>query len=456
MSIITFDLECYYDDEYSLRKLSTEAYILDPRFELIGFSIKVDNEPTVWHTGDEAEMERILRSYDLESHILLAQNTMFDAGVLSFRYGIHPQKLMDTMCMGRASLGVDKSVSLGNLAKHFGVGEKGNEVIAAKGKHRKDFTPAELAQYGKYCVNDTELTRAIADCMLHQGFPVSELSLIDLTLKMFTRPSFVLDASALKKHLNRVRKDKRNHLMRALLAIGDQEGAELVLTDKLTLENTQKLLRSKDKFAQLLKQVGIEPPTKVSPKTGKESWAFAKTDLAFKELAEHEDERVQTLVAARLGVSSTLEETRTQRFIDTAKRSGPATDGRFPIPLKYSGARTHRWSGCLVSNTEVLVYNLQNGIETKRITDVLLDDLVWDGEEFVPHEGVKFSGFAEVITWDGITGTPDHVVYTNIGPLSLSEAMQGQHRITTAASPTEHDVDTARVATGNITNKDPV
>ena len=66
--------------------------------------------------------------------------------------------------------------------------------------------------------------------------------------------------------------------------------------------------------------MGVEPPTKLSPATGKETWAFAKSDEGFKALADYPDERVQALVAARLGTKSTLEETRTERFIGIAKR----------------------------------------------------------------------------------------------------------------------------------------
>jgi DNA polymerase len=67
--------------------------------------------------------------------------------------------------------------------------------------------------------------------------------------------------------------------------------------------------------------------------------ALAKSDEGFKALAEHPDERVQALVAARLGTKSTLEETRTQRFIEIAKR------GSLPVPLRYYAAHTGRWGG---------------------------------------------------------------------------------------------------------------
>ena len=97
-----------------------------------------------------------------------------------------------------------------------------------------------------------------------------------------------------------------------------------------------------------------------------------------------------------------------------------------------------------MADTQVIVYNPLFGVQHKRIVDVLLDDLVWDGEEFVPHEGVVFSGFSEVIEWDGVTGTEDHVVFTDAGEDSLRGAMQGAKRLTAARVPEGHDVDAAR------------
>jgi DNA polymerase I-like protein with 3'-5' exonuclease and polymerase domains len=78
---------------------------------------------------------------------------------------------------------------------------------------------------------------------------------------------------------------------------------------------------------------------KESPANGKQTFAFAKNDEGFKALAEHPDERVQALVSARMGTKSTLEETRTQRFIDISLR------GKMPVPLRYYAAHTGRWGG---------------------------------------------------------------------------------------------------------------
>jgi DNA polymerase len=101
----------------------------------------------------------------------------------------------------------------------------------------------------------------------------------------------------------------------------------------------KKDVMSNAKFADMLRACGVEPPTKISAKTGKEAFAFAKTDQDFLALQEHDDLKVQTLVAARLGNKSTIEETRTQRFIDIGRR------GTLPIPLRYYAAHTGRWGG---------------------------------------------------------------------------------------------------------------
>lgn len=45
------------------------------------------------------------------------------------------------------------------------------------------------------------------------------------------------------------------------------------------------------------------------------------------------------------------------------------------------------------------------------IEKVTTDMKVWDGEEWVNHDGVIFRGEREVITYDGLTATPDHLVF---------------------------------------------
>jgi len=418
MDTVVIDFETFYSPTYSLSKITTEEYIRHQSFEVIGVSVKVNDAEPVWCSGTKAHIKTFLDQFDWANSVAVAHNAMFDMAILNWHFDIRPKKIADTLSMARAlhgSAGI--SLSLKSLAEYYGLGAKGTEVLNALGKRRIDFTGPELAAYGEYCINDVELTYLLFAELAPQ-IPRSEFNLIDLTIRMFSEPVLSLYSGGLVTHLEAVQRAKEQ------------------LLDKTLVDKSD--LMSNPKLAELLRSAGVEPPTKISPTTGKETYAFAKSDEAFKALLEHEHPIVQALVAARLGVKSTLEETRTQRFIEISKR------GRLPVPLRYYAAHTGRWGGCLVDDTQVTVYNTPNGVETKRIVDVLLDDLVWDGEAFVSHEGVVFSGFSEVISWDGVEGTEDHVVFTDAGEISLRDAMQGGHRITAARSPTQNDVDTAR------------
>ena len=311
MDLITVDFETFYDQDFSLSKLTTEEYIRDPQFEVIGLGIKVNDGETEWASGTPEQIEKFLKGYDWAGSAVLAHNTMFDGAILSWCFDIRPR-------MGRALHGVEVGGSLKAMAERYGIGEKGTEVLNAKGKRREDFSDEELGRYGDYCVNDVDLTYSLFKKM-GRAFPKQELKLIDLTLRMFIGPKLDLDLELLEQHLYQVKQRK-------------EELLESVGVDK-------KDLMSNPKFADLLRNLGVEPPMKESPTTGKQTYAFAKSDEQFKALQEHEDDRVQALVTARLGTKSTLEETRTQRFIDIAKR------GLLPVPVRYYAAHTGRWGG---------------------------------------------------------------------------------------------------------------
>jgi DNA polymerase I-like protein with 3'-5' exonuclease and polymerase domains len=339
MNIITIDFETYYDKEFGLKKYTTEEYIRDARFEVIGVSVALNDEDPLWFSGTREVLTSKLRSlYDWENSLVLAHNTQFDGAVLSWHLGIRPKGYLDTLCMARAIHGVEAGGSLKVLAERYGIGEKGTEVLDAVGKHREDFTPEELARYGEYCKNDTVLCRTLFHIFM-ETFPALELKVIDTTLKMFVEPDLELNSALLQKHLEIVKTNKEKLL-------------ELAEADKDSL-------MSNDKFAELLRQLGVEPPTKISLRTGKVAWAFAKTDEEFKALAEHPDVRVQALVNARLGNKTTLEETRTQRFIDISLR------GKLPVPIKYYAAHTGRWGGDDKINLQNLPSRGQNGGKLK-------------------------------------------------------------------------------------------
>ena len=315
---MVLDVETYYSKSYSLSKLTTEAYINGDEFEVIGLSIKLGDTPTAWYTGDQLEITRVLNQFNWKDITLIAHNCFFDASILSLAFNIYPARYIDTLSMARAIHGISVGGSLAKLATHYGLGEKGTEVVDALGKHLKDFTAAELAKYGEYCINDTELTYALFQKLIPH-YNATELSLIDMTIKMGVIPRLEVEMNILENHLFEVITAKEKLL-------------ETVAADKTDI-------MSNLKFAKLLESFGAEVPTKISPTTGKLTHAFAKTDDGFKALLEHPNANVRALAAVRLGVKSSIEETRTERFIGISNRMG-----RLPIPLNYYGAATGRWS----------------------------------------------------------------------------------------------------------------
>ena len=318
MNILTVDFESYYSQEFSLTKMTNEEYVRSPEFEVIGVSVQIDDGKPKWFTGDMIETAVFLMQFDWENSLALAHNAAFDASILTWVFGIKPKGWLDTLSMGRALHGTEVGGSLAVLAQHYGVGTKGTEVVMAKGLRRKDFPEEQLAEYGRYCCNDTAMTYALFQKM-SVGFPPSELRLIDLTIRMFSEPVLQLDGGILKSHLDEVKTKK----------------AELL--SKMLIEKDQ--LMSNQQLAKVLEELGVVVPMKVSPANGKQTYAFSKTDEEFKALLEHDNVIVQAIVAARLGVKSTIEETRTERFIGIARR------GPMPVPLRYYAAHTGRWGG---------------------------------------------------------------------------------------------------------------
>jgi DNA polymerase len=330
MAFVTLDLETFYSDTFTLSKLTYDEYVHHPEFQIIGIGIKLDNSPTQWFSGTHAEIKSWLSGLtDWSQSCVLAHNAMFDATILEWVLGIKPAYYYDTLCMARALHGTMVGGSLGSLAKRYDLGEKGTEIIHAKGLRLEDFSPEGLHRYGDYCKNDVDLTYKLFQTMV-DGFPQSELDLIDLTLRMYLRPVLQLDTKLLKDRLLEVQQDKQE----LLEALREELRCE-------TVEDVRKNLASNAKFAELLRLRGGIPPTKLSLTTGKETFAFAKTDEDFIALQEHPDPVVQQLCAVRLGTKSTLEESRLERFIGIGARNS----GLLPVPLQYYAAHTGRFGG---------------------------------------------------------------------------------------------------------------
>ncbi len=333
IEIITLDFETFYGPDYTLTKMTTEDYVRDPRFDTMLVSVKVGKGYTQWFSGNVEQTGNWLKKFDIPGNALLCHNTSFDGLILQHHWGIVPKLYLDTRLMAQAKVKPwTGSASLAKCLEYTNLGfVKGKEVQNMYGRPRASLSKQELLEYAKYCCNDTESTHALFQ-HLKTDFPKEELQVIDLTLRMYLEPKFELDVELLAEHLQEVQARKAQVLA--------------AVTPLVTSGN----LMSNPQFADALRRFGAEPPMKTSPTTGQPTYAFAKTDQAWKDFVEEyeSDEIISALCAARTGVKSTLEETRTLRLLEMGRKSKTLR-----VALLYYAAHTGRYGG-----TEKI--NLQN------------------------------------------------------------------------------------------------
>lgn len=345
MNYLTLDFETYYDKEINLKKMTTQAYVMHPQMEVLMVSAKFNEDPVQIIDGEQ--IPTFFATVDWSNTAVIAHNAVFDGSILYWRYGVRPAMLIDTMSMAQA-LGVPTIAGSASLATcirllqeaGYAVPPKGTEVLDALGKRRADFTPQQWAAYREYCKNDTDITWFLFK-VLRQYLTDEEMRFQDIILRCYTEPRLTVDIPTVEYELNRCRTYKAEQL------------AEVCKMFGTTQDNLSALLRSNDKFAEVLRSIGgvteeeaeqgksgtFIIPTKVSEKTGKTTWAFGKTDVAFKELCEHDDPKIQAVFQARLAAKSSIDETRCLKFLEYGSY------GFLPMGYKIGGAHTNRMSG---------------------------------------------------------------------------------------------------------------
>jgi len=324
----TIDMETHYSDDYSLSKMPAEEYIRDPRFQILGCAVQPHGKRSKYITGaTEEEIKQKLRAIDWSRVFCVAHNMSgFDSLILTEKVGVRPRFWGDTMSMAaQVTGGVPHpksgrpSIALAALAQHYGLPEKKSEILAMfKGKRLEDLTAEDQALMAEYANHDAELCSALF-YLMKGAMPAADMRLIHWFTRMFAEPRIVLDGNSYTTWL------------------GQMKVAKAKLLQEVGLDLTT--LRSNPKFAKVLADLGVEPPLKISKTTQKETFAFAKTDRGMTNLLNHPDERVRTVVEARLKTKTSIEETRVERFVGISHR------GKLPVPVKYGVTHTLRAAG---------------------------------------------------------------------------------------------------------------
>ena len=314
MKIWVIDFESVFSDDYTLRKLTTEEYIRDPRFEALLMGVRTPEG--VYHYVEQDCIAKYLSTIDWSGAAILCHHAQFDGLILSHHYGVKPAAWLDTLSMARLMLGNHVSVALSSLTKHYGLPDKSVPYDKFKGRRWAELPFDLRAELGDGCLRDCDLTWAIFQKLM-EGFPAEELQTIDWTIRCFTEPQLEGDQKLFER----------------------LQVAEWARQDELLIELgvSRKDIGSNGKFTALLEAEGVE----VEYKPGKNGDipAFSKTDEFMKGLLEDDNERVATLAACRLDARSSINETRAGRL------AGMASRGPLPIYLSYCGAHTTRWSG---------------------------------------------------------------------------------------------------------------
>lgn len=322
---LTADFETYFDRDYSLTRMTTQEYIEDARFEVMGCSVAEGTQEPIWIDADD--LSYYFSRIDWSSTNLIGHNLIFDGAILARYYGYLPKLYSCTLSYARAIMGpLVAKCNLETLAAAFNLHKDTGALTNLLGVHLAEAQLPENSllweRYKRYACSDVAISRRIYDILL-PFMPGPERIVADILIRMFVEGRLELDPELLEK------------ARAEAVALATSKLAAAGVVDKSDL-------RSRDTFAQMLRNLGVNPPMKISKATGLPTYAFAKNDLPFVELLEHPDDRVSTLVEAKLNASSTIHETRAERLISIARLT---PEHRLQVPIAYSGAHTHRFSG---------------------------------------------------------------------------------------------------------------
>lgn len=395
--------------ECDLASAGTARYAEHPSTRIQLFSYAFDDGlVNVWNIEENEPMpEDLAEAFVDENAIFCFHNAWFDRNlienVLCLKIPLNRLRCSMAQALSHGLPG-----SLGKLGEALGIREdfkkvndgrrlvlkfckpKGFNPDGSYKWHTPQTDPEDWKSYIEYCRTDTVAMREIVKKIPSWNYPGNpyEFDLWRMDQEMNSR-GMCIDLELAKAALEAVDEEKEWL---------SKQTSKMTKGDVTTAGQRDEMLR------HILEEYGIELPN------------MQKATLTKLLEAEDTPPALRDLLEVRLSTSTTST-AKYKRIIQAT-----SADGRLRGAIQFAGAsRTLR--DCLAEGSLVTVLTTNGMVEEKPIEFVDLSDLVWDGDEWVSHEGVVFSGYKNVITHDNICATEEHVVYLDSGlSIRLGEA----------------------------------
>ncbi|WP_331488017.1 hypothetical protein [Caminicella sporogenes] len=402
MRTLAVDIETY--SSVDLTRCGVYKYTESPDFEILLFGYAFDDEEVkvIDLAQGEKVPEEVMTALTNPATIKIAFNANFERTCISKHFNI-PMPPNQWRCSAVHALtlglpgnleGVAKSLNLSQqkmkegkaLIRYFSVPCKPTKANGGRTRNLPKHDIKKWNTFKDYCKRDVEVERAIR-----------------------------------KKLENYPQADKEIRLWQLDQQINDRG----VLIDKDLVDNAIKCdeIYQKKLLEEAIHLTGLENPNSpVQLKGWLENKGIKIKSLSKEKVSEILKETDNPKIKRVLKLRQEMSKTSVKKY--EAMVRAMCKDKRVRGLLQFYGAnRTGRW--CLAAGSNVLVKTPDGIVIEKPIEDVELDDLVFDGKEWVEHEGVVYSGDKEVITWDSVTATPEHIVYiSDTEYLTLGEAKE--------------------------------
>lgn len=359
-----------------------------------------DEPVTVWDTQDRPHWRGELREMIDYADVVVIHNSAFDRTVLRAQgVDIPVEKIEDTMVAALLHAfpgSLDKLGGALRLPVDKAKDKDGKRLInlftKPQPKSRKlqratrETHPNDWQRFIEYAARDVDAMRSVRRLLPAWNTSDAEIALWRLDQRINDR-GIAVDLELADAARRAFERTSRSLAARAAALTG---GVVASLTQR-------------DKFLAYLRSRGVDP-----------------ADLTKATVAGMLDGDLPADITELLEIRQQAASTTPSKY--TALRDAASSDGRLRGCIQFSGAaRTRR--DCLAEGTPVLVKDAAGAVFELPIEAVTTEHLVWDGEHWVEHEGVVYSGDKNVIEHDGVVATAEHIVYlSDTESVTLGEA----------------------------------